>query len=199
MVVSFSSPSPSLIALAYVGEALEEAVVDRLLHVEARRRDADLAGVAVLERRDGVGGLLRIGVAEHDDRRMPAELHGGALHALGGELGEMLADRHRAGERDLAHDRSTRSGARRSVAGTPNTRLSTPGGTPASSKHFTSSTQAPGVSSDALRMIEQPAASAAADLARRRERREIPRRERRDDADRLGHDHLAHASGCGSG
>ena len=49
-------------------------------------------------------------------------------------------------------------------AGTPNTRLSTPGGTPASSKHFTSSTQAPGVSSEALTMIEQPAASAAAIL-----------------------------------
>src|SRR5262249_44926298 len=47
------------------------------------------------------------------------------------------------------------------VAGTPNTRLMTPAGTPASSKHFTSSTQPPGVSSDALMMIEQPAASAA--------------------------------------
>src|SRR6185312_8681679 len=47
-------------------------------------------------------------------------------------------------------------------AGTPNTRLMTPAGTPASSKHFTSSTQPPGVSSDALMMIEQPAASAAA-------------------------------------
>src|SRR5215212_4634725 len=48
--------------------------------------------------------------------------------------------------------------------GTPNTRLITPGGTPASSKHFTSSTQPPGVYSEALMMIEQPAASAAAIL-----------------------------------
>ena len=45
-------------------------------------------------------------------------------------------------------------------AGTPNTRLSTPAGTPASAKQRTISTQAPGVSSDALRMSEQPAASA---------------------------------------
>src|ERR1700720_1484534 len=44
--------------------------------------------------------------------------------------------------------------------GTPNTRLSTPGGNPASAKHLTISTQAPGVSSEALMMIEQPAASA---------------------------------------
>ena len=45
-------------------------------------------------------------------------------------------------------------------AGTPNTRLSTPAGSPASAKQRTISTQAPGVSSDALRMSEQPAASA---------------------------------------
>src|SRR5579862_4093071 len=45
-------------------------------------------------------------------------------------------------------------------AGTPNTRLSTPAGKPASAKQRTISTQAPGVSSDALRMSEQPAASA---------------------------------------
>src|ERR1700694_2397652 len=48
--------------------------------------------------------------------------------------------------------------------GTPNTRLHTPFGKPASAKQRTSSTQAPGVSSDALMMIEQPAASAAAIL-----------------------------------
>src|SRR6266567_3307420 len=44
-------------------------------------------------------------------------------------------------------------------AGTPKTRLSTPAGRPASMKQRTSSTQLPGVSSDALRMSEQPAAS----------------------------------------
>src|SRR5262245_23312356 len=49
-------------------------------------------------------------------------------------------------------------------AGTPKTRLSTPAGKPASAKHFTSSTQPPGVSSDALMMIEHPAASAPAIL-----------------------------------
>src|SRR3954451_18917215 len=49
-------------------------------------------------------------------------------------------------------------------AGTPNTILSTPAGTPASAKHLTSSTQPPGVSSEALMMIEQPAASAPAIL-----------------------------------
>ena len=49
-------------------------------------------------------------------------------------------------------------------AGTPNTRLSTPAGRPASAKHFTSSTQPPGVSSEALMISVQPAASAPAIL-----------------------------------
>ena len=49
-------------------------------------------------------------------------------------------------------------------AGTPNTRLTTPAGTPASSKHFTSNIADVGVSSGALAMIEQPAASAPASL-----------------------------------
>ena len=103
MVTPLLQPVAELDRVGEFGEALEEAVVDRLLHIEARRRDADLAGIAIFERRDRVGGLLRIGVAEHHHRRMAAELHGGALHALGGETGQMLADRHRAGERDLAH------------------------------------------------------------------------------------------------
>ena len=48
--------------------------------------------------------------------------------------------------------------------GTPNTRLSTPGGKPASWKARTSCTAPAGVSSDALRMIEQPDDNAPATL-----------------------------------
>ena len=50
------------------------------------------------------------------------------------------------------------------LAGTPNTRLRTPAGRPASAKHLTSSTPHPGVSSAALMMIAQPAASEPAIL-----------------------------------
>jgi hypothetical protein len=46
------------------------------------------------------------------------------------------------------------------AAGSPNTRFSTPGGKPASTKACASSTAPAGVSSAALRMIAQPAASA---------------------------------------
>src|SRR4029079_13936049 len=86
-------------ALRKFGEALEEAIEDRILHVEPRRRDADLTGIGEFERRDGVGGFLRIGIAEYYDRRMSAELHGGPLDALGRQPGKVLADRDRAGER----------------------------------------------------------------------------------------------------
>src|ERR1700723_304290 len=44
--------------------------------------------------------------------------------------------------------------------GVPNTRFSTPGGKPASTKACTSCTAPAGVSSDAFRMIEQPADNA---------------------------------------
>ena len=91
-------PVTELDALGVLGKTRQEFLVRVLLHVEARRRDADLAGIAILERGDGVGGLLRIGVGEHHDRRMAAELHGGALHAFRGQRGEVLAHRDRAGE-----------------------------------------------------------------------------------------------------
>ena len=77
--------------------------------------------------------------------------------------------------------------------GTPNTRLSTPAGRPASAKHFTISTQAPG---RLFRRLEDERAAGrerAADLAGRRQHREIPWREGRDDADRLLHHKLADA------
>src|SRR5438105_3515918 len=45
-------------AFRIIGEARDEFLVGVLLHVEAAWRDADLAGVAVLECSDRVGGLL---------------------------------------------------------------------------------------------------------------------------------------------
>ena len=99
-------------ALGVFGEAREELLVEVLLHVEPRRRDADLTGVAVLEGGDGIGGLLRIGIGEHHDRRMAAELHGGALHAFGRERGEVFADRDRAGERESCAPRPWPADAR---------------------------------------------------------------------------------------
>src|SRR5262249_58876822 len=75
--------------LGVIGKARQEALEYRLLHEEPRRRDADLAGVAELARGCDIGRLLRIDVAEYDDRRMSAELHGRPLHAVRPELRHM--------------------------------------------------------------------------------------------------------------
>ena len=48
---------------------------------------------------------IDVGIVEHDHRGMAAELHRGPLHVPAGERGELLADRRRAGEADLADDR----------------------------------------------------------------------------------------------
>ena len=183
--------------LGVFGEARQEAVVDLLLHVEARRRNADLAGVAILEGGDGVGGLFRIGVGEHHDRRMAAELHGGALHPLGGERGEMLADRDRAGERNLAHvvlgDEVL--GDRRRHAEHEIEHARGQPGIGEAAHHLDAG------AGRLLRRLENERAAGgerAADLARRRQRREIPRREGGDDADRLLHHDLANLAAPGT-
>ena len=177
--------------LGKFGEALHEAVIDRLLHIKARRRNADLPGIAILERRDGVGGLFRIGVAEHDDRRMAAEFHGRALHAFGGEAGEMLADRHRAGEGNLAHD-SEPIRCSDTSAGTPNTRLQTPfgkSGIDQAAHEFDAGARRLFGRLDDDRATGR---ERGRDLAGGRQRREIPRREGGGDADRL----LDHQAGA---
>ena len=85
-------------------ETLRKALVQALVHQIARRRDADLAGVAELGAADDLDRLVEIGVLGDDDRRMAAELHGRALHVQAGERRKLLADRGRAGEADLADD-----------------------------------------------------------------------------------------------
>ena len=73
-----------------------EALVDRLMDVEPRRRDADLARVAELRGDRELEHLVDVDIVEHEHRRMTTELHGRALGAFRGELHELLADRHRA-------------------------------------------------------------------------------------------------------
>jgi hypothetical protein len=77
--------------------------------------------------------------------------------------------------------------------GVPNTRLSTPRGTPASLKARTSCTAPAGVSSDAFKMMAQPADSAPATLRAGETHRKIPWRKRRNHADGLAQDGVPHA------
>ncbi len=105
MRVVLVEPVADLHRLGGGDELVDERAIDGLLHQKARRRDADLAGIAELVGGQQLHGAVEIGVLEHDRRRVAAELHRHALHVLAGERGQMLAHRGRAGERDLADDR----------------------------------------------------------------------------------------------
>src|SRR5260221_267703 len=86
--------SPIADALGVFCDAREKFAVGLLLHVEARRRNTDLPGVTIFERRDSISGLFRVSVGEYDDRRMAAELHRRLLHSLRSQGSEMFADRN---------------------------------------------------------------------------------------------------------
>ena len=87
------------------GELLGELVVHLLVHVEAVRRRAGLAHVAHLGDHRAVDRGIDIGVLEHDERRVAAELHRRLDDVVGGFVQQLAADLGRAGERDDAHAR----------------------------------------------------------------------------------------------
>ena len=92
-------------ALGHRDECVDEGLAHVVVHQEARRRDAHLAGVAQLGAAGHLGGLGDVGVGRDDHRRVAAELHRHALHVLAGQRGELLADHRGAGEGDLADHR----------------------------------------------------------------------------------------------
>ena len=86
-------------------DGLDDLVGDGLEDVEALDRQAGLAAVVEAAHRGGAGGGLEVGVVADDHRVRAAELQRHALGADRGDRGDLLADRRRAGEGDLAHQR----------------------------------------------------------------------------------------------
>ncbi len=100
-----SVPGPTRSAAIAAREALDERVVDRVLHVDPVRADARLARVAELaDHRAGDRGV-QVGVVEDEERRVAAELERDLLDLSGALRHQQLADLGRAGEAELAHDR----------------------------------------------------------------------------------------------
>ena len=87
------------------GHPVGEFGIDVFLNIEPGRRDADLARIAELEARHRVERIFHIGVVEDHDRGVAAKLHRRAGHVIGGELGQVLADRDRAGEGEFLEHR----------------------------------------------------------------------------------------------
>ena len=102
-VTPASVPSPIFIAATFADSFSTNCVVDLVLGVDAVGADAGLAHVAVLRDDGAVDRGVDIGVVEHHERRVAAELEPELLHADGGLLIEDLADLGRAGEADEAH------------------------------------------------------------------------------------------------
>ena len=116
------------------GELGGELRGDGLVDEEAVGGGAGLAHVAHLGGHGPFDGLIQVGVLEHDERGVAAELHGGAQHVLGGVGDEPLADRGGTGEGDLAQPGVLRAAARRSRRRREEeTTFRTPAGRPASS------------------------------------------------------------------
>ena len=70
--------------------------------------DAGLARVAELAERGARDGGVEVGVVEDDERRVAAELERDLLQLRRALLHQQLADRRRAGEPELAHERVRR-------------------------------------------------------------------------------------------
>ena len=81
-----------------LGELVDERVGDLGVDDEPLGRHADLPGVGEGAEHRGVDRRVDIGVVEHDQRRLAAELEQDGLQVLGRQLGDDPADLGRAGE-----------------------------------------------------------------------------------------------------
>ncbi len=78
-----------------------EAVVDLVGDEHPLGRDAQLAGVGEARAHRPLRGAVEVGVAEHQDRVLPAELERAADQPVGALLRDRLAGGGRAGEADV--------------------------------------------------------------------------------------------------
>ncbi len=83
------------------GEPGEELVGDRAVHVEPLDRYAELPGGGEAGPDGAFGGLVQVGVGQHQHGVLAAQLQRGADQAGGGLLGDLAAGPGRAGERDV--------------------------------------------------------------------------------------------------
>ena len=177
-------PSPTRERAHRAGQLVDERVVDLVLREEAVGADAGLAHVAELRGERALDRGVEIGVVEDDERRVAAQLQPDLLHRAGGLAHQELADFGRAGEADEAHRRmlAHRLADRRRAAGE---QVEDAGGHPGALRQFAEGERGE------RRGVGGLDHRRAADRDRRRHLAgdhrggEVPRRDRRDDADRL--------------
>ena len=141
-------------------EAVEEGVADGAMDEDAGAVRADLAGGVEVAEHRAADGAVEIGVLEDDERRFAAELERHVLHPGRGGGVDPGAGRDRAGDGDLG-DRGM-GGERGPDRAAPWTTLKAPAGRPASARISPSLSAPSGVSSEGLKIIALPQASAGA-------------------------------------
>ena len=82
-------------------DALDERVVDTLLHVQPLDGHTDLAAVHEGRAKNAGGDRINVGIVKHQGRVIAAQLQGKALEIVGGALGHLAPGRRGTGERDL--------------------------------------------------------------------------------------------------
>ncbi|MNS85821.1 hypothetical protein D3C72_1196970 [compost metagenome] len=186
----------NLDVLQHVGEARQELFVGAFLHVEAGGRHADLTGVADLELGQHFSGAVDVGIVEHQHGRMAAQFHGDALHVRAGQRGQLLAHRHGAGERHLAHDRRTDQVVG-DLGGLAPDDVQAALGQAGVMEHAGNRHYGAGGVFRALQDDRAAGADRGGDLADGLVVREVPGRERGAHADGFTHDELAHVRVAG--
>ena len=87
------------------GELFGEGVIDPVLHQNAVGADAGLARCCGISTPSPSTGGVQIGIVEHHEGRVAAQLHGDFLDVVRALAHQLTADFGGAGESELAHDR----------------------------------------------------------------------------------------------
>ena len=148
-----SAPDP-------LAELAAELLGDRAVDQEPVGGRAGLAHVAHLGDHRAVDRRVDVGVLEHEERGVAAQLHRHPLQLPGGLLDDDPADRRRAGEGAFRSRGSAMRVRLRLAESEVVTTLRTPSGNPASAITPASASIVSGVSSAGLTTIVQPAATA---------------------------------------
>ena len=158
--VAGSRPSPTRSAARPRDEAIEERPVHLLVHDDAAGGRAALAGRAEAAPQAAVDRQLEIRVVHDHDDVLAAHLEVHLLERRRRLLRHGAADLGRAGERHDANRVADEQRRRRRPRRRPVTRLTTPGGMPASSRILTKLTADSGVSVAGLNTTVLPQTSA---------------------------------------
>lgn len=143
-------------------QAIDEGVVDGLLHEQARAGDAGLAGAFEDAAHDTGHRRIEIGVLEHDVRRLAAEFQRGGNEPVGADAADGAPGAGATGERHHAHARMLHQ-RDAGIAAEAGHHIEDAGGAgPASAAMRATGMAAVGVTSDGFTMMALPAASAGA-------------------------------------